>query len=139
MEEQEARRLFAAAPVARLASADGEGRPHVVPICFAVEGERIYMAVDHKPKRTMRLRRLANIRANPAVSALADLYSDDWSRLWWARADGTAVVVDPGTDEHGRAVDLLATHYEQYRSNPPAGPAIVISVSRWSGWSAAQG
>jgi PPOX class probable F420-dependent enzyme len=66
-----------------------------------------------------------------------DEYSgDDWSSLWWTRADGTARVVDAGSDEHGWAVALLRDRYAQYRSRPPEGPAIVVAVERWSGWSA---
>jgi PPOX class probable F420-dependent enzyme len=132
----EARALLSSARVARLATVDSEGRPHLVAITFAVEGEEIVSAVDHKPKRTMRLRRLANIEANPRVSVLADHYEDDWSKLWWARADGLARIVEPGTDEHERAVAKLAARYRQYDEHRPDGPAIVISVSRWSGWRA---
>jgi PPOX class probable F420-dependent enzyme len=130
----EARALFATARVARLATADAGGRPHLVPICFALDGDRVVTAIDHKPKRTTRLRRLENIAANPAACALADRYDDDWTQLWWARADGTARAVEHGSPEHGRWVALLAERYPQYRERPPAGPAIVLSVSRWSGW-----
>jgi PPOX class probable F420-dependent enzyme len=130
----EARSLFATARVARLATADAGGRPHVVPICFAIEGDLILTAVDHKPKRATRLRRLENVAANPRVSALADRYDDDWSRLWWARADGTARIAEPESEEHGRAAALLAERYPQYGEHPPEGPAIVVSVSNWSAW-----
>jgi PPOX class probable F420-dependent enzyme len=105
-----------------------------VPICFALDGDRIVTAVDHKPKRTTGLRRLRNIEANPRASALVDAYEDDWTRLWWARADGAARAVDPGSPEHRRAVELLGERYHQYREQPPEGPAIVLSVSHWSGW-----
>ena len=87
---EQARAWFGQARVARLASADADGRPHLVPVVFAVRGEVVVTAVDHKPKRTPDLKRLRNIAANPEVSLLADHYSDDWDRLWWARADGTA-------------------------------------------------
>jgi PPOX class probable F420-dependent enzyme len=130
----EARALFATARVARLASVDAEGTPHVVPICFALDGDTIYTAVDRKPKRTTRLRRLANVAANPRVAVLADRYEDDWSALWWARADGMARIVAAGKPGHERAVALLADRYEQYREHPPTGPAILVGVSRWSGW-----
>jgi PPOX class probable F420-dependent enzyme len=132
----EARALFASARVARLATVDAEGRPHLVAITFAVDGDEIVTAVDHKPKRTTRLRRLDNIEANPRVSVLADRYSDDWSKLWWARGDGTARIVEPGAGEHERAVSALASRYPQYRERRPSGSAIAISVSRWSGWRA---
>ena len=91
----EARRRFAAARVARLATADLEGRPHLVPIVFALAGETLYSVVDAKPKRTTELRRLRNVRSNPSVSLLVDHYDDaDWSALWWVRADGSARVLD---------------------------------------------
>jgi PPOX class probable F420-dependent enzyme len=138
VEAEEARSLFASASVARLATVDAEGLPHVVALTFAVDGEEIVTAVDHKPKRTTRLRRLANINANPRVSVLADHYENDWSRLWWARADGAARIVEPGGEEHARAVAKLAARYPQYEERRPDGPAIVISVSRWSGWRARQ-
>ena len=130
------RARFAAARVARLATADAEGRPHLVPVCFAVSGDTVYVAVDAKPKRTLRLKRLANLAANPAAALLADHYDDeDWSRLWWVRADGTARILEDG-EERARALALLAERYRQYAETPPPGPVIAIDVSRWSGWSA---
>jgi len=136
MEAGEARSLLESARVACLASVDAKGQPHLVPITFALEGDAIVTAVDHKPKRTTRLRRLANIEANPRVSVLADHYEDDWEKLWWARADGVAHVAEPGAPEHERAATRLAARYPQYDDRRPEGPAIVISVSRWSGWRA---
>jgi PPOX class probable F420-dependent enzyme len=112
-------------------------QPHLVPITFALDGEVIVTAVDHKPKRTTALRRLANIAANPRVSVLADHYEDDWSKLWWVRADGTARVVEPRAPAYQDAVARLVERYEEYRERPPEGPAIAITVSRWSGWRAA--
>jgi PPOX class probable F420-dependent enzyme len=137
MEPESARALFATARVARLATVGEDGRPHLVPIVFALDGDLLYSAVDHKPKRTQRLHRLANIAANPRVSVLADHYEEDWTRLWWVRADGVARVVEPGGGvEHERAVALLAARYEQYGGQPPAGAAIVAEIVRWSGWGA---
>lgn len=127
---------FAAAPVARLATADAGGRPHVVPITFAVDGEdRIVTAVDRKPKRSHALKRLRNIAENPRVSVLVDHYADDWSTLWWVRADGAATVVE---EEPGRAGPLRALQrkYPQYRLDVPDGPVIVVAVDRWVSWSA---
>jgi PPOX class probable F420-dependent enzyme len=132
-----ARELFASARVARLATVGADGRPHLVPITFAVDGDCVYTAVDHKPKGTDRLRRLANVAAEPRVSLLADHYDDqDWSALWWARADGAGRIAWPGEEEHEAAVAFLGGRYRQYRCQPPAGPAIVISVSKWRGWRA---
>jgi PPOX class probable F420-dependent enzyme len=119
----------AEAPVARLATVDRDGRPHVVPICFVLDGSMLYTAVDEKPKRTRRLRRLENIEANPAVEVLIDHYEDDWSRLWWVRLRGTARIV-----EDPRAVELLAAKYTQYRDRPPAGPVIAIEIEERSEW-----
>jgi PPOX class probable F420-dependent enzyme len=124
-----------AAPVARLATVDPIGRPRVVPCCFAVDGDVVYSAVDHKPKRTTRLARLSDIAANPAVSLVVDHYEDDWSRLWWVRLDGSARVVDDGPD-WDQGVELLAAKYAQYQERPPAGPVIVIAVERVRAWSA---
>jgi PPOX class probable F420-dependent enzyme len=133
----EARARFAAARVARLATADAAGRPHLVPLVFAVSGDTVYSAVDHKPKRTTALRRLANVAANPRVALLVDHYDEDWTRLWWVRADGAGRVLDPGTGAAATAVRLLAERYDQYRQVPPTGPVLAVAVSRWSGWSAA--
>jgi PPOX class probable F420-dependent enzyme len=130
----EARRRFASARVARLATADAGGRPHIVPIVFAVEGDIIYSAVDHKPKRTAALRRLANMAENPSVALLVDYYDDDWSRLWWARADGTGRLVATGSDERRQAISVLQSRYVEYVERPPAGPVVAVDVWRWSGW-----
>jgi PPOX class probable F420-dependent enzyme len=137
MTGEEARQRFAGARVARLATVDATGRPHLVPVVFAVEGSTVYSAVDAKPKRSTALRRLANVAANPRVCLLADHYDDDWGALWWVRADGTARVV-PATDPAGaQGIDLLVARYDQYRARRPAGPVLVVDVDRWTGWSAA--
>jgi PPOX class probable F420-dependent enzyme len=130
----EARARFAGARVARLATADAAGRPHLVPIAFAVEGDAIYSAVDAKPKRTRALRRLANVRENPAVSLLVDHWDEsDWERLWWVRADGAGRVLDPDDPEARRAVELLRDRYPHQRD---AGEVLAVDVARWSGWAA---
>ncbi|MFF2426530.1 TIGR03668 family PPOX class F420-dependent oxidoreductase [Streptomyces mirabilis] len=137
MDEKEARRRFVAARVARLATVDAEGRPHLVPLVFAARGGEIVTAVDHKPKRSPRLRRLRNIAAHPAVCLLVDAYDEDWERLWWVRADGDARVLPPGTQvEYTAAIDLLREKYAQYRQRPPDGPVIAVTVRRWHGWRA---
>jgi PPOX class probable F420-dependent enzyme len=133
-----ARARFAAARVCLLATADPAGRPHLVPMVFAVTGDVIYSAVDHKPKRGTALRRLANVAANPNVAVLADHYDDDWERLWWVRADGTARVFDPADPVAREAVRLLVARYDQYRDEPPTGPVLAVAVTRWSGWSFAE-
>lgn len=130
MEARAARQRFATARVARLATTG----PHIVPICFAIERDTIWSAIDDKPKRTRSLQRLRNIIDDPRVAVLADEYDDaDWARLWWARADGLAAVAVEAPD----ALRLLTARYPQYAERPPAGPYLRITVSRWSGWSAA--
>jgi PPOX class probable F420-dependent enzyme len=139
MDTTEVRRRFAEARVARLATVDPHNRPHLVPITFALlDEETIVTAVDDKPKRTTALRRLRNIAANPAVVVLVDHYADDWSELWWARADGTARIVTPDAEPVPRlaALDALADRYPQYREARPAGAVIAIEVDRWSAWAA---
>ncbi len=128
----EARARFVSARVARLATVSAAGVPHLVPVTFAVIGERIVFVVDDKPKSTTRLRRLDNIAARPSVCLLADVYDDDWSQLWWARADGTATVL--ATD--GEAIDALAARYSPYAERRPRGPVVSIEVTGWTGWAA---
>src|SRR5579859_3498306 len=135
MDEAEIRRRFYAARVARLATAGTAGRPHIVPICFALAGDAIFFAVDHKPKRTTDLQRLRNITQSPPVCVLVDHYEEDWTRVWWARADGRARVLAAGS-ETDHAIDLLVARYEQYSAHRPEGPAVEIRVERFSGWSA---
>ncbi len=128
----EARARFADARVARLATVSAAGVPHLVPVTFAVLGERIVFVVDDKPKSTTQLRRLDNIAVSPSVCLLVDVYDEDWTQLWWARADGTAHVL--ARDE--AAVDALATRYPAYVERRPGGPVVSIDVTAWSGWSA---
>ncbi len=125
-----------AARVARLATIGPDGRPHLVPICFALSGDTLYTAVDEKPKRSRRLQRLANVRTNPRVTVLVDHYEEDWERLWWVRLRGAGRVVEAGP-ELENALALLRDKYAQYRTRPPAGPALAIRLDDWRGWSAA--
>jgi PPOX class probable F420-dependent enzyme len=124
--------LFANARVAHLATVDATGAPHLVPLVFALVGDVIHSAVDAKPKRHTALRRLANIAHEPRVSVLADQYDDDWTRLWWVRADGDARVLDSSPD----GLAALTAKYPQYLAAPPPGPFLRIDVRRWSSWSA---
>ena len=119
------------ARVARLATVAPDGRPHVVPICFAVEDDTLYTAIDEKPKRTRALQRLRNIEANPRVEVLIDHYEEDWSRLWWVRLQGQA-----RTQElDARSLELLTAKYSQYRARPPGGPLVVVAIERFAEWS----
>jgi PPOX class probable F420-dependent enzyme len=137
--ESPARARFASARVARLATVGADGAPHLVPVVFAVSGDVIWTAVDAKPKRTRALRRLANIEAEPRVALLVDAYVDeDWSALWWARADGVARVVEASSTAGARGLAALVERYAQYRAAPPAGPVIEVAVRRWSAWAASR-
>jgi PPOX class probable F420-dependent enzyme len=131
--EQVARERLASVPVLHLATTDEEGRPHIVVTTFAVDGDRLYTAVDAKPKRTRDLKRLRNIGANPSVAVLADHYEDEWTRLWWVRADATAEILEDAA-AMARPIALLRERYPQYRDSPPEGPVIAITVERWTGW-----
>jgi PPOX class probable F420-dependent enzyme len=124
-----------AARVARLATTDADGRPHLVPIVFAIDGDTLYSAVDRKPKRSRRLRRIENARARPDVTVLVDHYEDDWSRLWWIRLRGSARVLDDGS-ERERALALLRDKYPQYVVEPPEGPVLAIDVTERREWHA---
>jgi len=121
--------------VARLATTWPDGRPHLVPITFALDGDHIYTVVDAKPKTTTDLRRLRNIGADPRVAVLADHYSGDWDTLWWARADGLATILRDPADMAG-PLELLVARYPQYRAQPPGGPLIRIQAERLTGWAA---
>ena len=131
LSEPECRSAFAEARVARLATADAEGAPHLVPITFAVAGDLVYFAVDAKPKSSVRLRRLRNIEQNPRVSLLVDEYDEDWEQLWWVRADGRARILTEGLEGPR---ELLRARYPQYASVALDGPVVEITVIRWSGW-----
>jgi PPOX class probable F420-dependent enzyme len=123
------------ARVARLATTDPDGRPHLVPIVFALDGDTLYSAVDRKRKRSSKLRRIENARARPDVTILVDHYDEDWSLLWWIRLRGRARVLDDG-DERERALGLLADKYPQYREEPPDGPVLAVDVTETRDWSA---
>jgi len=124
--------------VARLATTDPDGRPHLVPIVFALEGDTLYSAVDRKPKRSRTLRRIENARVRPDATVLVDYYDEDWSLLWWIRLRGRARVLDEGA-ERERALGLLAEKYPQYRAEPPDGPVLAVDVTELREWSAGPG
>jgi PPOX class probable F420-dependent enzyme len=125
------------ARIARLATVRADGGPHVVPIVFAVEWPRLYSIADPKPKDGLDLLRFRNIAANPAVSLLVDEYDEEWSRLWWVRADGLARVADDG-EERETTLRLLRAKYAQYADwSEPFGAAMVMRIERLSSWSLA--
>jgi PPOX class probable F420-dependent enzyme len=127
------RARVAASQVARLATVRPDGRPHVVPIVYALDGDTLYSAVDAKPKRSTRLQRFDNVRQNPEVTVLVDHYADDWDELWWVRLDGRGRVLEGG-DEADRAIELLRAKYPQYRSAPPCPPVLAVDVATWRSW-----
>jgi coenzyme F420-0:L-glutamate ligase / coenzyme F420-1:gamma-L-glutamate ligase len=121
----------------RLASATRDGAPHVIPVCYACDGESLYIALDAKPKRVApeRLRRVRNILENPRVALVIDRYSDDWSQLAYLLIQGTAMLLSPGDAEHSRAIALLRERYAQYHAMPiERQPVIAIrpaTVVQW--------
>jgi PPOX class probable F420-dependent enzyme len=132
--EEEARRRFAEARVGRLATLRPDGRPHVVPVVFALDRDTAYSIADPKPKRRLDLLRHRNITGYPAVSLLVDDYHEPWDGIWWVRADGLARVVESGP-ERDTAIALLRAKYPQYAEwSTPFGAATVIGIERWSSW-----
>lgn len=127
---EESRSRLTNARVARLATITPNGKPHIVPVTFAMKESTLYIAVDHKPKTHKTLQRIKNIKANPAVSVLADHYAEDWTTLWWTRADGTATITEDETP-----IDLLVAKYPQYQETRPHGPVIEVRIHHWTGWS----
>jgi PPOX class probable F420-dependent enzyme len=138
VEHGEMRQRVRAAPVARLATVTPDGRPHLVPVCFALlaTGDRdvIVSGTDEKPKRSLSLQRLRNLRANPAAALIVDHYEEDWTRVWWVRVDGRGRVLDDGP-ERDAAIDALREKYVQYEQVGLPGAVLVIDVERWRGWS----
>ncbi|MCL6641642.1 MAG: TIGR03668 family PPOX class F420-dependent oxidoreductase [Candidatus Rokubacteria bacterium] len=127
-----------AARVGRLATADAAGRPLVVPVCFALdaEGQRLYSAVDPKPKRTRDLQRVRNVRENPRVSLVVDEYDEDWTRLWWVMVRGPAAVLEEGP-EFIAGVDLLIAKYPQYQAlglERERGVLVRVTIERVLAW-----
>ena len=120
--------------VARLATVDEEGRPYVVPVCYAWDGSRAYIALDAKPKSVppTRLKRVRNILANPHVSLLVDAYREDWSRLVYVMLNGTAALVDLGTPTHGEAIKLLREKYPQYRAMAIEEQPVIAVSPEWA-------
>jgi PPOX class probable F420-dependent enzyme len=135
VDEATMRRLVTEARVGRLVTVDPDGRPNPVPFVFALEGDLLVSAVDRKPKTTRSLRRLANIADRPEVAVLVDHYEEDWDAVWWVRLRGRARAAGEGPDRE-RAVRLLTEKYPQYREEPPDGPAILVEIDGWMGWSA---
>ena len=122
------------ARVARLGTVGDDGMVRLVPICFAVVDGWVASAVDHKPKRTGRLRRLDDIEAAGSATVLVDHYDDDWSRLWWVRIRGRAEVHREHDDVVVAVLSALATKYVQYREHPPAGAVYRIAIDDVRSW-----
>lgn len=146
MSPDEQRAMVAGARVARLATLRPDGTARLVPITFVLLDGLVCSAVDDvKPKRSPRLARLDDVRRDPRAAVLVDRYSDDWAQLWWVRIDGVVTVHEMGTDAMGphemgtvaeRARAALADKYVPYATMPPPGPVLVLTPTRWTGWSA---
>lgn len=132
---EEARRRFASSVVATLGTVSPQGGPHLVPVVFALRGDRILISVDPKPKRGTELQRLRDIAAEPRVQLLVQHYAEDWEAIWWARAEGLAQVLRAGPEREA-AIQALREKYPQYRRlEGEFGPAVVVDAALWSGWS----
>ncbi len=130
------RARFASGRVARLATVRPDGAPRLVPVTFALVDDLICAAVDElKPKRSTRLARLDDVRADPRVALIVDHYTEDWTALWWVRVDGTAAVHLTGSVRE-QALAALAAKYPPYAADPPDGPVLVVTPQRWVGWTA---
>jgi PPOX class probable F420-dependent enzyme len=130
---REAIAALSQARMAHLATVTPEGHPHIVPVTFAFVGNRVVTMVDHKPKTTTRLQRLANVQHHPRASLLTDHYEEDWEHLWWVRVDGQAELHED--DEiWNKSRQELAAKYDQYRERPPEGAAIAITMDRVTWW-----
>ncbi len=130
------RQFLDARRVGHLATADATGAPHVVPVCYAIAGATLYVSIDEKPKRASArpLKRLANIRQNPAVAVTIDRYDEDWRRLGWVMLRGTADILADG-DEHDRAQALLRARYPQYAAmRIEALPVIALRIGKATSW-----
>jgi PPOX class probable F420-dependent enzyme len=135
------RRFLAAQRVARLATADAAGRPHVVPICYALRGDTVYFTIDEKPKKRpgARLKRLANLRENPSAALVVDRYDEDWSRLGWVMVQGRAEVLDAGA-EHDQAQASLRARYPQLASMRIEGlPVVAVRIDHVASWGRLEG
>jgi PPOX class probable F420-dependent enzyme len=132
---EEARHRLETARTGVLATVRSDGRPHAVPIVFAVEGDAVHAIADPKPKTGLDLLRHRNISANPSVSLLVDRYDENWELLWWVRVDGRAHVVEEGP-ERETTIRLLRAKYPQYATwTTPFGAATVIRIERLASWS----
>ena len=132
------RRFVESMRVARLATADANGVPHVVPVCYALLGGSLYVTIDEKPKRpdVRAMKRLRNIAENPHVAVVVDRYDEDWSQLAWVMLRGRADVLDHG-DEHDRAQAGLRERYPQYRAmRIEPLPVIALRIARVTAWGA---
>ena len=130
------RRFLAHRRIAHLATADSRAVPHVVPVCFVMSEDTLYITIDEKPKRQSgaALKRLRNIAENPAVAVVADRYDEDWSLLGWVMLRGHAEVLTDGT-EHHEAQALLRSRYPQLKAMQILQqPVIAVRVERTTSW-----
>jgi PPOX class probable F420-dependent enzyme len=123
--------------VAHLATVGSDAQPHLVPVCFCLDHNSIYITVDEKPKRTdIPLKRIRNIQENPSVAVTVDRWDEDWTRLAWIMLRGRADILADG-EEHDRAQHKLALRYPQYHGmNLAPLPVIAVRVRRILSWGA---
>ena len=124
--------------VARLATTDSAGQPHVIPVVFATDGQKLYTPLDRKPKRIPpnQLKRVRNLLYNPKLAFVVDNYEEDWTRLAWLLVKGTGALVESG-ESYTKGIRLLEEKYPQYASMPLKDrPLIVITPSHVTSWKA---
>jgi PPOX class probable F420-dependent enzyme len=136
MKQEEALARASSARVARMATVDRRGGPHVMPVTFVLDGRVLYWAVDDKRKRSADIKRLDNIRASAAVQLVVDHFEEDWTRLWWVRLTGRGRILEEG-NERRHALALLSSKYEQYEAHPPRGPVVAVDIDAVSAWEGA--
>ena len=133
--DQRAAGLLEQMRVATLATLSADGRPHLVPVVFALDGIDVVTAVDGKPKKGKVLARIGNVVRDPRVTLLAHRYDEDWSKLWWVRVDGRASV-EEGGEAFARALNSLRDRYPQYESVELTGPVLRINIENTTTWEA---
>ncbi|HSA81171.1 MAG TPA: TIGR03668 family PPOX class F420-dependent oxidoreductase [Geminicoccaceae bacterium] len=138
---EQQQRFLAAQRVAHLATADAAGRPHVVPICYVLIGNTVYFTIDEKPKKRPGavLKRLSNLRENPAAALAVDRYDEDWSKLGWVMVQGSAEILESGP-EHDLAQASLRARYPQLATMRIEGlPVVAVRIDHVASWGQLEG
>lgn len=132
--------LVSISRIGHLATANAAAEPHVIPVCYVLVDDALYIVIDEKPKSGRRLLRLRNIEATGQAALVVDRYDDDWTQLAWVLARGPAQIIDSAHENHAPALAALRSKYPQYRSMTlDDAEMIALRPNRWSAWRAAHG